>query len=268
MKYFQQIFFLKIGMSCAVLFTSMMMSKTVYAGQVVQFTLNGQLESMDELDKLYKPLYPTFGGNFPPWYPTFDRVNLAGASLSGFMNVDVVEGRIRASSFTTVYEATDWSFQLTAINGRVIQFESPKERPEEYARVTLFASGDGSDDRIQFSVNETGYADGSDSYGNWFGSRSFSLTFDSPFRIEPYLDSAEALSGNFIASENSLLGGSYTRNSNAESNIGYFSNASFFMSPVPEPSVLALFGLGGLMVLGVARHKRKKSLLENDLALT
>ncbi len=42
-------------------------------------------------------------------------------------------------------------------------------------------------------------------------------------------------------------------------NTGLFnSSGSLSVSPVPEPSSLALFGLGGLMVLGLARRKRNK----------
>jgi len=39
---------------------------------------------------------------------------------------------------------------------------------------------------------------------------------------------------------------------------GYFNNLNMTAEPVPEPATLALVGLGGLAMLGVARRNKKQ----------
>lgn len=225
---------LTFGAGCSLLLASFL-PQAVSAGQVVQFTLEGALETMDELTK--------------PWYPRFDGVNFAGATLSGFINVDL---DTYSSLFSGIvyYQLDDWSLQLTA-SGETIYF-NPVGDAREDANILRVRP---SNDSIEFTVVEYGYIDERDEYGNPLGAPQVSFVFELPVDVSNGSKLEDVLGGDLSLTSSRL---SYGFAGFGVNNNGRFNSASFSVSPVPEPSTLALLGLGGVMVFGLARRQQAK----------
>ncbi len=234
-KYEQKL--LMFGLSCSLCLV-LLFSQTLNASQMAQFTVEGVLEE-DESSQ---------------WFPNFDGINFSGASLSGVINV-TLDDYSNPSGYSTLYGLDDWSIQLTASTGESIYF-NPTGDVRESNNVFRLNS---LTNVMSFNVKEYGYIDIVGADGLLLGAPSLSLNIQLPSNI-PMGSTLDYV----LESESSLVFSdlSYGYIEFGVNNSAYFESAmvsiSDSVSPIPEPSSIVLFGLGGLMVFGIARRKQNK----------
>lgn len=236
---------LTFSTSCFLLLASFF-PQAVNAGQVVQFALEGVLESIEEIKKI-RP----YG-----LAPVFNGIDFSGATLSGFINIDLSEAGI--TSAAGQYSSDNYHIQITANNGQAIHFTPPESKYR--SKVSIFSK----EDIIEFKFTES--QEYSDLYqGSSFYKPNIYFNINLPFDLIKYPKIDNILDDNLRFSSNDL-GVGYLRlppiyrpsiDKDYYFNTGYFTSLSISVSPVPEAPAIALFGLGVLIVFGLAKRQQK-----------
>lgn len=227
------------GASCSLLLTSFL-PQTVSASQLVQFNLEGTLEPMDDLST--------------SWYPSFNGINFAGASLTGFVSVNL-DSYSNPLGYSALYGLDNWNIQITANTGQSVYFKSTGDALESNNLFRLNSQTN----VMGFSMREYGYVDELGENGFSLGVPRLSLNFKPSFNIATGATLEDVLDGN-LSLESDDFDLTYGYLDFGLNRDGYFESASVSASvtPVPEPSTLALLGLGGLMVFGLARRQQTR----------
>ncbi len=185
------------------------------------------------------------------------NAQMTNAALTGTFQVDIDSTPVSNNTVNT-YELIDWDLQLTQSGGDTIYF-SPGE-PQDSAILQLFFGYETIQgfDRLNLTFIEDSSALNGESINLQIEfNTDYNITSETTLSLlleeDPLVGSAESFRSSLLKLSSNTPP-QYLRSASFEVNNDSTPEA---VSPVPEPSTLAMLGLGSLMLWGATRRAKK-----------
>ncbi len=223
---------LKITVGSAVVLSSLILPQMATAATIESFEVSGEIRNNSTSNPIF-----------------------SGANFTGTFDLDL-DARYISDIGTAMYDLTSWEISFTANSGESFDFSQGETGDRAYLYLQPGYSFLPGYDMLTINFTEDNESS-ADSFLQFAFNTDYDITTNTTLtellNADPQMGTFDGFRSGTVSNLQNATGGTSTLES------ALFAPASNeeVISPVPEASTLAMLGLGGLMVFGLARRNRK-----------